>query len=256
MSHLLSREAIVAPPGFNRWLVPPAALAIHLSIGMAYGFSVFWLPLSRAIGITTLGAGRLEDQHARLDVHAVLRDARLLGGAVRRVGRARGTAQGRRRRGVLLGRRLLHFGARHLCPPGVAAVARLGRDRRLRSRARLHLAGLDADQVVSRSARDGDRAGDHGLRRRRDDRHAAGRRPDATVRDADIGRRLADVRRLRRALLHRDDGRRVRLSAAAAGMDSRRAGRRPDAQLGRRRRCRWTSPGGRGSSGCSGRCSA
>ena len=32
--------------------MPPAALAIHLSIGMAYGFSVFWLPLSRAIGIT------------------------------------------------------------------------------------------------------------------------------------------------------------------------------------------------------------
>jgi MFS family permease len=32
--------------------VPPAALAIHLSIGMAYGFSVFWLPLSKAIGLT------------------------------------------------------------------------------------------------------------------------------------------------------------------------------------------------------------
>ncbi len=49
---LLSREWIVAKPGYNRWLVPPAALAIHLSIGMAYGFSVFWLPLSKAIGIT------------------------------------------------------------------------------------------------------------------------------------------------------------------------------------------------------------
>ncbi|MEK8033897.1 OFA family MFS transporter [Ideonella sp. DXS29W] len=47
----LSKERIVAPPGFNRWLVPPAALAIHLCIGMAYGFSVFWLPLSKAIGI-------------------------------------------------------------------------------------------------------------------------------------------------------------------------------------------------------------
>jgi len=31
--------------------VPPAALAIHLCIGMAYGFSVFWLPLSKALGI-------------------------------------------------------------------------------------------------------------------------------------------------------------------------------------------------------------
>src|SRR4026209_1269295 len=53
MAGLLSRERIVAGPGFNRWLVPPAALAIHLSIGMAYGFSVFWLPPSRAIGIPT-----------------------------------------------------------------------------------------------------------------------------------------------------------------------------------------------------------
>ena len=52
MAGLLSRERIVAKPGFNRWLVPPAALAIHLSIGMAYGFSVFWLPLSRAVGIS------------------------------------------------------------------------------------------------------------------------------------------------------------------------------------------------------------
>ena len=49
---LLDRERIIAGPGFNRWLVPPAALAIHLCIGMAYGFSVFWLPLSRALGVT------------------------------------------------------------------------------------------------------------------------------------------------------------------------------------------------------------
>jgi len=47
----LDRAQTVAGPGFNRWLVPPCALAIHLCIGMAYGFSVFWLPLSRAIGI-------------------------------------------------------------------------------------------------------------------------------------------------------------------------------------------------------------
>ena len=47
----LSRENIVGKPGFNRWLVPPAALAIHLCIGMAYGLSVFWLPLSRALSV-------------------------------------------------------------------------------------------------------------------------------------------------------------------------------------------------------------
>jgi MFS family permease len=50
--NFLAKERTVAGPNFNRWLVPPAALAIHLCIGMAYGFSVFWLPLSKAIGIT------------------------------------------------------------------------------------------------------------------------------------------------------------------------------------------------------------
>ncbi|MGA7546186.1 MAG: OFA family MFS transporter, partial [Methyloceanibacter sp.] len=40
-----------APADYNRWLVPPAALAIHLCIGMAYGFSVFWLPLGRTLGV-------------------------------------------------------------------------------------------------------------------------------------------------------------------------------------------------------------
>ena len=48
----LARERTIAGPGFSRWLIPPSALAIHLCIGMAYGFSVFWLPLSKAIGIT------------------------------------------------------------------------------------------------------------------------------------------------------------------------------------------------------------
>ncbi len=49
--NFLDKECTIAGPGFNRWLVPPAALAIHLCIGMAYGFSVFWLPLSKALGI-------------------------------------------------------------------------------------------------------------------------------------------------------------------------------------------------------------
>ncbi|USX29144.1 OFA family MFS transporter [Oxalobacteraceae bacterium OTU3CINTB1] len=48
----LEKDRTIAGSGFNRWLVPPAALAIHLCIGMAYGFSVFWLPLSRAVGVT------------------------------------------------------------------------------------------------------------------------------------------------------------------------------------------------------------
>jgi MFS family permease len=49
----LDRERTIAPPGYSRWLVPPAALAIHLSIGQAYAFSVFNLPLSKLIGGAT-----------------------------------------------------------------------------------------------------------------------------------------------------------------------------------------------------------
>src|SRR6218665_3323534 len=55
----LDKERIIAGPGFNRWGVPPAALAIHLCIGMAYGFSVFWLPLSKMLqtgGVAGAGA--------------------------------------------------------------------------------------------------------------------------------------------------------------------------------------------------------
>ncbi len=52
MAGVLDRERTVAGPGFNRWLVPPAALAIHLCIGQAYAFSVFKLPLTKALGIT------------------------------------------------------------------------------------------------------------------------------------------------------------------------------------------------------------
>jgi len=46
--HFLSREATVAAPGFNRWLVPPAAIAVHMCIGEVYGFSVFNVPLTQA----------------------------------------------------------------------------------------------------------------------------------------------------------------------------------------------------------------
>ncbi|MBX5452487.1 MAG: OFA family MFS transporter [Acidobacteriia bacterium] len=49
---LLDRARIIAHPGFNRWLVPPAALCVHLCIGQAYAFSVFNLPMTKLIGIT------------------------------------------------------------------------------------------------------------------------------------------------------------------------------------------------------------
>lgn len=53
---ILDRERIVAGPDFNRWLVPPAALCVHLCIGQVYAFSVFNLPMTRLIGITHAAA--------------------------------------------------------------------------------------------------------------------------------------------------------------------------------------------------------
>ncbi len=49
MAGFFSKERIIAPSSYNRWLIPPAALAVHLCIGMAYGFSVFWKPLGNAL---------------------------------------------------------------------------------------------------------------------------------------------------------------------------------------------------------------
>jgi MFS family permease len=54
---VLSRSRTIAGPGFNRWLVPPAALCIHLCIGQAYAFSVFNLPLTRLLGISQSAPG-------------------------------------------------------------------------------------------------------------------------------------------------------------------------------------------------------
>jgi MFS family permease len=49
---LLEKDSIIAPATFNRWLIPPCALATHLCIGQAYALSVFSLPLTRQLGIT------------------------------------------------------------------------------------------------------------------------------------------------------------------------------------------------------------
>ena len=47
-----ARESAVAPPGYDRFLVPPAALAVHLAIGQVYAFSTFSVPLTKMLGIT------------------------------------------------------------------------------------------------------------------------------------------------------------------------------------------------------------
>ena len=56
MPGLLSRERIVAPPSFNRWLVPPASIAIHLCIGSVYAWSIYNPALVRVFGVVTPAA--------------------------------------------------------------------------------------------------------------------------------------------------------------------------------------------------------
>jgi len=55
--HFLDKSHTLAPPGYNRWLVPPAALSIHLCIGQIYAYSVFNQPLTQLIGITESAPG-------------------------------------------------------------------------------------------------------------------------------------------------------------------------------------------------------
>lgn len=52
MAGFLNRAQTVAAPGYNRYLVPPAALCVHLCIGQVYAFSTFNLPLGKLIGLT------------------------------------------------------------------------------------------------------------------------------------------------------------------------------------------------------------
>ena len=51
-SSFLNRENTIAPPGYDRFTVPPAALAVHLCIGQVYAFSTFNLPLTKILGVT------------------------------------------------------------------------------------------------------------------------------------------------------------------------------------------------------------
>src|SRR5699024_1285973 len=57
MASVLDREAIVAPKTFNRWLIPAAALAIHLCIGQVYAFSVFKIPLMSRFDVGEVSVG-------------------------------------------------------------------------------------------------------------------------------------------------------------------------------------------------------
>ena len=57
MFDFLDRKHTFAPPQYNRWLVPTAALSIHLCIGQIYAYSVFNQPMTRLLGISSPSDG-------------------------------------------------------------------------------------------------------------------------------------------------------------------------------------------------------
>jgi hypothetical protein len=105
--------------GYNRFLVPPAALAVHLSIGQAYAFSTFNLPLTKLIGITQSAPGRLEAHRRRLDLLHRHRHSRasaaVFGRWVERVGPRKIHVH----RGAVLRRRLHRLRHGHSLPPAL-----------------------------------------------------------------------------------------------------------------------------------------
>ena len=218
---ILDRSHTIAKPGFSRWMVPPAALCIHLCIGQAYAFSVFNLPMTKLIGITKSAPDdwKLTDLGWIFSIAICL--PRGLGGRARPLGRGGRTAPRDVRRGVVLRRRLPRQRLWRFDPSALARLSRLRRARRDRAWARLHFAGIDADQMVSRPARNGDRHGDHGLRRRRHDRRAAFGLADERLLDADPCRGRRDLRRdgARLRLFHA--GRRGDRAGAGAGVEAR-----------------------------------
>ncbi len=149
---ILDRGHTVAKPGFSRWMVPPAALCIHLCIGQAYAFSVFNLPMTKLLGIS---ASTPADWKLT-DLGWIFSIAIFFLGARPRCAAAGWKTAGRARAMFTSG--LCWAGGFFISAIGVyshhalAGVSRLRRHRRHRPRARLHLAGVDADQVVPRPA--------------------------------------------------------------------------------------------------------
>jgi len=216
---ILDRSHSVAKPGFSRWMVPPAALCIHLCIGQAYAFSVFNLPMSKLIGITKSAP----DDWKLTDLGWIFSIAIfVLGFSAAVLGRW--VEEGGPRRTMFTA--ALCFGGGFLVSAfgvsvhqlwivylgyGVLGGCGLGLG---------YLAGVDADEVVPRPARHGDRHGDHGLWRRSHDRRAALGLAHERLLVAGTSRGCRNLCRVgtRLRLLHA--GRRGHSPAAAAGMEA------------------------------------
>jgi Major Facilitator Superfamily len=201
-------------------MVPPSALSIHLCIGQAYAFSVFNLPMSKLIGITKSAP----DDWKLTDLGWIFSIAIFfLGFSAAVLGRW--VEEGGPRRAMFTA--ALCFGGGFLVSAfGVSVhnlwVVYLGYG--VLGGIGLGLGYISPvstfDQMVSRPARDGDRHGDHGLRRRGHDRRAAFGVAHERVLDADAHRGRRDLCRPRDRLRHLHAGRREHRPAAGAGMEA------------------------------------
>src|ERR1700723_2650316 len=143
---ILDRNHTIAKPGFSRWMVPPAALCIHLCIGQAYPISVFNLPMTKLIGITASAPGDWNIPELgwifSIAIFVLGTSAAIFG---------RWVEEGGPRQAMFaagLGAGLLHLRHRRLYAQSLGRLSRLWRLRRHRPRPRLHLAGVHADQMV------------------------------------------------------------------------------------------------------------
>ena len=127
----LERSRTIAGPGFNRWMVPPAALCVHLCIGQAYAFSVFNLPMTKLIGITQSAPGDWNIPELGWIFSIAIFFLGISAARIRSLGRGRRPAPGDVHCGLMLGRRLLHLRDRRLRPQSLDRLFGLRHCRRL-----------------------------------------------------------------------------------------------------------------------------
>jgi MFS family permease len=183
----LDRSHSVANPGFSRWLVPPAALSIHLAIGQVYAFSVFKKPLNYLVQVSTSGGGLKPlpgvDSPNPLDwkftslgwifsvaIVVLGLSAAVFGKWLERAGPRKAMFTS----AVCFASGFIVSALGVQLPSTLAHLPWLRRDWRHWSRPRIYFSGFDSDQVVPRPPGHGNGNGDHGVWRGRAHWFAAG----------------------------------------------------------------------------------